>query len=144
MGASIVHVVPGALPTWHTSRYVVVEFPAHVDLGNAEHVRDQLYGVLDAGGSGGPPVIADLTGTTFCDSTAVNALLRARERALRLDRRLYAAVSPAGLVRRVFDITGLGRLIPMCDDLGSAVALAVVSALDEKDGRAAKDGGPRE
>jgi hypothetical protein len=44
---------------------------------------------------------------------------------------MYAAVHPDGMVRKVFDITAVPRLIPTCDDLGSAIAMAVVNALDD-------------
>jgi anti-anti-sigma factor len=119
------------LPTWHTSQYVVVTLPGEVDGANADVVRQHLLTVLNAGGPGAGPLIADLTGTTFCDSSAINALLRANTRAGALGRRLYAAVPPGGVVRKVFDITGIPRAITVCDDIGSAIAAAVVAALDD-------------
>ncbi|WP_285573153.1 STAS domain-containing protein [Actinoallomurus iriomotensis] len=117
-----------ALPTWRTSRYTVVELPEQVDTSNADAVREQLLALLN---SGDEPIIADLTGTTFCDSSAVNALLRANTRARATGRPLYAAVAPSGIVRKVFDITAVARAIPTFDDVGSAVATAVVTALEE-------------
>ncbi|MGI5231932.1 STAS domain-containing protein [Actinoallomurus sp. CA-142502] len=117
-----------ALPTWRTSRYTVVELPEQVDTSNADGVREQLLALLN---SGDEPIIADLTGTTFCDSSAVNALLRANTRARATGRPLYAAVAPSGIVRKVFDITAVARAIPTFDDVGSAVATAVVTALEE-------------
>jgi anti-sigma B factor antagonist len=124
----MVRAVVPALPTWRTSRYTVVELPEQIDTSNADGVREQLLALLN---SGGEPIIADLTGTTFCDSSAVNALLRAYTRARATGRSLYAAVPPDGIVRKVFEITAVGRAIPTFDDVGSAVAAAVVAALDE-------------
>jgi anti-sigma B factor antagonist len=126
--------VSSVLPTWHTSQYAVVALPKEVDASNADGVREHLLTVLNAGGPGAGPLIADLTATTFCDSSAINALLRAGTRAGALGRRLYAAVPPGGIVRKVFDVTGVTRAIPVCDDIGSAIAMAVVATLDDAHG----------
>src|SRR5689334_5389693 len=117
-----------ALPTWRTAHYTIIELPAQIDIATADGVREELLAELN---SGDGPVIADFTRTDFCDSTAVNALLRAHTRPRALRRRLYAAIPPGGLVRKVFDITAATRQIPTCDDLGSAVARAVVATMDE-------------
>jgi anti-sigma B factor antagonist len=122
------------LPTWQTSQYAVVALPAEVDASNADDVREHLLTLLNAGGPGASPLIADLTDTTFCDSSAINALLRANTRAGALGRRLYAAVPPGGVVRKVFEITGIPRAIPVCDDIGSAIAMAVVTSMDGAQG----------
>jgi anti-sigma B factor antagonist len=127
----MVHPTSSALPLWRTSRYSVVTMPVEIDISNAGEIRAQLLYLLDDGGTA--PLIVDLTGTRFCDSAAVNALVHAQIRATAVERRLYAAVSPHGLVRRVFDITAAPVLIRTCDDLGSAIALAVVTTLDETD-----------
>jgi anti-anti-sigma factor len=127
----MVRTVASDLPTWHTSQYVVVTLPGEIDAANADVVRHHLLTVLNAGGPGAGPLIADLTGTTFCDSSAINALLRANTRAGALGRKLYATVPPGGVVRKVFDITGIPRAITVCDDIGSAIAAAVVAALDD-------------
>ena len=126
----MVRAVSSKLPTWHTSQYAVVALPEEVDASNADEVREHLLTVLNAGGPGAGPLIADLTDTTFCDSSAINALLRANTRAVALGRRLYAAVPPGGVVRKVFEITGIPRAIPVCDDIGSAIAMAVVASMD--------------
>jgi anti-anti-sigma factor len=115
-----------ALPTWQTSRYVVVTLPVEIDISNARDVGAGLRDLLDEGGAGAAPLIVDLTGTRFCDSAAINALVHAQIQARSLRRRLYAAVNPLGLVRRVFDITAAPALIHTCDDLGSAIALAAL------------------
>jgi anti-anti-sigma factor len=135
----MVRAVGPALPTWRTSRYTVVELPEQIDASNADVVREHLLALLNAG-SGTEPLIADLTGTTFGDSSAVNALLRAHTRARAAGRRLYVAVPPGGIVRKVFDITAVSRAIPICDDVGSAIAMAAVTAID--DAPEASAGGP--
>jgi anti-sigma B factor antagonist len=60
-----------------------------------------LCGLLRAG-----EVIADLTATTFCDSSGIAALLRASREAEILGRDLRLAVRPAGAVSRVLELTG--------------------------------------
>jgi anti-anti-sigma factor len=127
----MVHAVPPGLPTWRTGRYTIIELPAQIDVANAEDVREQLLNALTADGAAVRPLIVDLTGTRFCDSSGVNALLRVNHRAVAMGCRMYLAVPPDGVVRKVFDITAVPRLIPTCEDLGSAIAMAVVTTLDD-------------
>jgi anti-anti-sigma factor len=121
------------LPTWRTRLYTVVQLPDQIDTSNADEVRERLLALLNSGGSDAGPVIVDLTGTTFCDSSAINALLRTRTRASALGRRLYAAVAPGGIVRKIFDITAVSRVISVADDVGSAIAMAVETSLDDQE-----------
>jgi anti-anti-sigma factor len=132
----MVRVVTPGLPTRRTRLYTVVQLPDQIDTSNADEVREQLLALLNSGGSDAGPIIVDMTGTTFCDSSAVNALLRTRIRASALGRRLYAAVAPGGIVRKVFDITAVSRVISVADDVGSAIAMAMRTTLDDaRDGR---------
>jgi anti-anti-sigma factor len=124
----MVRAVASVLSTWRTSRYTVVQLPEQIDVSNADSVREQMLALLN---SGNGPLIADLTATTFCDSSAINALVRAHTRAKAVGRRLYAAVPPGGVIRKVFDITGLPRVIPTCDDVGSVIAMAVAATVDD-------------
>jgi anti-sigma B factor antagonist len=118
---------PSNLPVRHTSQYTVVKMPEEIDATNSDGVREQLLTVLnDSPG----PVIIDMTGTLFCDSTALRALVRARTRAGADDRRLHAAARPKGSVRRIFELTAMYRLIPVHDDLDTAIAAAVGAAED--------------
>jgi anti-sigma B factor antagonist len=127
----MVRAVTAGLPTWHTRLYTVVQLPDQIDTSNADEVREQLLALLNSGGSDAGPVIVDLTGTTFCDSSAVNAVLRTHTRAKALGRRLYAAMAPGGIVRKVFDITAVSRVISVADDVGSAIAMAMRTTLDD-------------
>jgi anti-sigma B factor antagonist len=127
-GVWMVRAVDSTTSVWRTSRYTVVELPSEIDTSNAEGVREQLLALVNAGEG---PIIADLTGTTFCDSSAINALLRANTRASAAGRRLYAAAPPGGIVRKVFEITAVSRAIPTFNDVGSAIATAVTADLDD-------------
>jgi anti-anti-sigma factor len=129
-GISMMSARATALPTRHTSRYTVVELPGEIDIANADDIREQLLCLLNADEPTGTPLIIDLTGTSFCDSSGVNAILRTHTRADAMGRRLYLAIRPGGVTRKVFEITAVSHLIPIHDDVGSAVS-AVVTALDK-------------
>src|SRR3954468_21825583 len=113
---------PSNLQIRHASEYTLVGMPEEIDASNSDRVREQLLAVLNEGTG---PVVIDLTATLFCDSTALKALVRARTRAVAADRRLYAAVPPRGSVRRIFELTAISRLLPVHDDVDSAIAAAV-------------------
>lgn len=73
-----------------------------------------------AGAATGQPLVLDLTGVTFFDSSAVQVVNRlARDYAGRAGFRVVAP--PGGRARRVLDIIGLGSGI-VSDSLDEAVA----------------------
>ncbi len=89
---------------------VVVVLPTEIDVTNSDGVYEQLIAVL-APGVG--TVIADMTSTTFCDSSGVHAVMRANERAASADIVLRLAVSPTGSVHRVLQLTGAVLVMPV-------------------------------
>jgi anti-anti-sigma factor len=97
---------------------VVVVLPAEIDVTNSEQVYDQLVAVL-APGVG--TVIADMTATAFCDSSGVHAIMHAYETAAAHDVGLRLAVSPNTSVRRVLQLIGVGRLVPVYASLQEAL-----------------------
>ena len=97
---------------------VVVVLPAEIDVTNSEQVYEQLVAAL-APGVG--TVIADMTSTVFCDSSGVHAIMHAYESAAARDVRLRLAVSPASSVRRVLELIGVGRLMPVYPSLAEAL-----------------------
>lgn len=83
---------------------VVVPLPEEIDLTN----RAQVYDRLDAAFvSGAVVVVADFTGTRFCDSGALYHLLAVQQRAGARGGQLRLVIPPGGLVRRVSDLLGL-------------------------------------
>ncbi|MFF3750911.1 STAS domain-containing protein [Streptomyces sp. NPDC002018] len=64
------------------------------------------------------PVVVDLSGVRFADSTAVNVLLQARTE---LGGRLRVA-APSDFVRRLFAIIGLEQALPVCGTVDEALA----------------------
>lgn len=99
-------------------RPVVVELPAEIDTTNAEAVYEQLLAVLAPGVA---TVIADMMSTTFCDSAGVHALMRAHEASAARGVLLRAAVPPEGSVRRVLQLIGVGRVMPVHPSLEEAL-----------------------
>jgi anti-sigma B factor antagonist len=97
---------------------VVVELPAEIDVTNSEQVYQELVAVLAPGVD---TVVADMTATVFCDSSGVHAIMHAYETADARDVQLRLAVSPATSVRRVLQLVGVARLVPVYPSLAEAL-----------------------
>jgi anti-sigma B factor antagonist len=97
---------------------VVVVLPVEIDVTNSQQVHDQLVAALAPGVD---VVIADMTSTSFCDSSGVHALVFAHEAAVARGIRLRLAVSTDGSVRRVLQLIGVGRILPIHSSLADAV-----------------------
>jgi anti-anti-sigma factor len=95
----------------------VVVLPAEIDLASAPAVTETLIFAL----STRPAVIvADLTGTIYCDCAAIRSLCHAARYAAAhgTDLRL---VIPAGPVRRVLHLTGRDRELHLYPAIASAL-----------------------
>jgi anti-anti-sigma factor len=101
--------------------------PAEIDVSNADQVREDLLAAVAQDAS---LVIADMSATTFCDSAAVTALVRAARKANASGTGLRLATS-APAVTRVLAITGVDQLI----DIYPSVAAAMAAAGTEAAGR---------
>lgn len=97
---------------------VVVALPAEIDIANARDIRNQLTGA--ALRAGVTIVIADMTATTFCDSTGVSALILAHQRAVCGGAELRL-LNPDRNVRRVLELTGTDQVLMLCESLKEAV-----------------------
>lgn len=94
---------------------VVLRLPAEVDLAVAQQVRDDLTSSITADG---PHLVVDAGDVTFMDSSGVNALVHAHEKAAGLGGSMHV-VATGTAVRRVLEITGLTRrlgLVSTVDD----------------------------
>jgi anti-sigma B factor antagonist len=96
----------------------VVVLPGEIDVTNADQVYDELVAALVPGVS---VLIADMTGTQFCDSSGVHALMHANESAAARDVRMRLAVAPTTSVRRVLQLIGVGLVIPVHESLKEAL-----------------------
>jgi anti-anti-sigma factor len=61
-----------------TAPLPVVALPDEIDMATADALGEQFAAAL---APGVPAVIADMTGTTFCDSAGITVLIGAKERA---------------------------------------------------------------
>jgi anti-anti-sigma factor len=94
--------------------------PREIDLTNAENVGDRLV-KLALSGPAVEVVVADLSGTRFCDSAGVRNLLLAHRRAAEsgVELRLAAASEP---VLRVLELVGVDQLVRVYPDVPTALA----------------------
>jgi anti-sigma B factor antagonist len=97
---------------------VVVVLPAEIDVTNSELVHDKLVAALTPGVG---VVVADMTSTSFCDSSGVHAVIFANETAAARGVQMRIAVSPEGSVRRVLQLIGVASVVPVYPSLAEAM-----------------------
>jgi anti-anti-sigma factor len=97
---------------------VTVRCTGELDLGCACRLREILLAPIHAGARG---VVADLTGTTFCDSTVFSVLTEAFHAATARDVP-YAIAAGETAVARPLQLLGLDRVLPLHDGLDTARA----------------------
>lgn len=97
------------LRTREVEGMTIVEVGGELDLHNAPQLRSELARLCDGEK---PRVLADLTGLTFIDSTGIGVLVGAHKRALENGGRILF-VCPLPRIRRVFEIAGLVRALPL-------------------------------
>jgi anti-sigma B factor antagonist len=96
----------------------VVTLPAEIDMANADDIGQQLAAAFTPGAR---VVIADMTATTFCDSTGINMLLRASRRATANGAELRL-LRPCPRVLRVMQVLGVDALLAIYYSLEEALA----------------------
>jgi anti-sigma B factor antagonist len=94
----------------------VVAAPEEIDITNAAGLR---AGLLEAAGH--PAFVVDMTRTRFCDSAGISALIEAHKQARAAGGQMLLAMSGAA-VPRIFEITGVDRVIPSFTSLEDALA----------------------
>lgn len=92
---------------------VVVSLSGDVDLT----VRDELTATLLAAVASSRVVIVDVGAVTFMDSSGIHGLVTAY-RAAKQDGTQVHAVHAQGVIRDLFDITGVGELLRCPSDGG--------------------------
>jgi len=105
-------------PSGTAPRTAVITLPGSVDLSSARHLGGELDSVL---ASGVTTVIADMTATTFCDSSGARTLVAACEQAA-ADNIEIRLVVPSAFVLRALALMGLDRLLPVYQTLDAALA----------------------
>lgn len=89
---------------------VVAAVTGEVDLSNSTEVAEQLDAVAAAGG----PLVLDLSGLAYLDTSGVRALVRLAERP---GTDLVVVAPPGSVVRAVLGITHLDRGLDVRDSL---------------------------
>ncbi len=105
-------------PVQMVSGVPVVAAPEEIDIANAGRLRAAL---LDAAVHGHGRFVVDLTRTRFCDTAGLHALVAAHRRTLTDGGQLLLVASRPGVLR-IFEITGLDRVIPHAASLEEALA----------------------
>ena len=96
--------------------YAVVAMPAEIDAVNAEKIRQDL---LSAVGLGAGVLVIDMSETTFCDSSGVQATIAAYRQAAANGTELRLVATAA---LRILTVVGVSQLIPIYPTLESALA----------------------
>jgi anti-sigma B factor antagonist len=106
---------------WEGER-AVFAMPPELDITNADQIR---HGLRAAASLGPPVLIIDMSATTFCDSSGVQAIVDAYNQvhshnqgaATRTQLRLVATT-----VRRILTLVGVDQLMPVYSTLEAALA----------------------
>jgi anti-sigma B factor antagonist len=95
----------------------MVVLPVEIDAVSAERVGQELAAALVDGVT---VLVADLSGTAFCDSSGVRVLVRTYRKAEAHGTELRLVV-PSAAVRRVFELMGVDELLAVYRTLGEAM-----------------------
>lgn len=105
----------------------VVRVAGEIDLRSALTLRDHLTAVLQAGYTS---VVIDFRAVFFCDASGLNVLVALANRASAQGGGVWLyGVRPAQ--RKLFEITGLHRRLPIADGVEDALTLAASGAAPE-------------
>ena len=99
---------------------VIIALPAEIDMASAGRAGQQLGSAFTAGVS---TVIADMTATTFCDSSGISMLVRAHQQAAANNTQLRLVV-PSAAVLSALTLVGMDDLLPIYPSLSQALAAA--------------------
>lgn len=99
-----------------SGEWVVAELRGEIDAAAERAVSQTL---MDALGPHQANLVVDLSAVRFLDSAGFRALLRARDRAVRLGGRMVIAC-PRGPVRERLTMLGAEHKMPIVPDVGTA------------------------
>lgn len=98
--------------------WTVVSIFGELDVATAPALREKL---IDLVGDGTSQLVLDLEGVDFLDSTGLGTIISALKR-VRTHGGDMRLVCTQGRIRRLFEITGLDKAVPLLPDLDAAVA----------------------
>jgi anti-sigma B factor antagonist len=89
-----------------------VAVSGEIDLNSS----DELAALLASAASNAPALLEiDLSAVSFMDSQGLHLLLQAHHRAVSAGRRVLIA-NPSNVVRRLFEVSGVGQVLEVVDD----------------------------
>ena len=94
----------------------VLALAGEIDLYTAPRLQRELTAALSAADH--PRLIIDMSAVEFCDSTGMNVLLAAHRLARERGGELALAAPRPG-VRKILEVTGLGSVFTVHDDLAA-------------------------
>jgi anti-sigma B factor antagonist len=101
----------------HAEAYSVIAVRGEVDLHTAPKVQSAIERAADKDGA----VVVDMAGVEFMDSTALSALVRAKD-ALQEQGISLRLAAPSKPVERIFSITGFRDYFDIFPSLEAALA----------------------
>lgn len=105
----------------------LVSLSGEIDLTTAPSLHAAL---VEAQGPGSGPVVVDLTGVSFIDSSGLHALLTGLQRLSEAQRRMPLVVRKDSQVSRVLALTQMNETFAVHERLASALEEGSVTALD--------------
>ncbi|MFF0750643.1 STAS domain-containing protein [Streptomyces sp. NPDC004267] len=102
------------------SRTAVLTVAGELDMETADRLQELL---TEQFGQGRRRLVLDLSALDFMDSSGLNVLIKAVNKARESDGDLYLA-APTPAVRRILEITGVTTTIPPHDAVADALAAA--------------------
>ena len=107
-----------AVDQWDDHDLVRIAVRGELDVATAPSLREHLFAAVDRSNG---PVIVDLLGVTFIDSTALGVLIGTKERCDALGIELRLVLEESRIIK-VFEITGLTELFSISSTVDQAVA----------------------
>jgi anti-sigma B factor antagonist len=112
-------VTPASYPDTTVHGVPVVVTPAEIDIATADQLRAAL---LHATRNMHPVVVVDMTGTRFCDSSGIHALIAAHKQSRAEGSELRLVLPPGPAIARLMALTGVDRFLPCFAHLEDALA----------------------
>lgn len=107
-----------ALEITATDAETLVRATGEIDASVSGELREKLV----AAATSGPPVIVDLSGVTFCDSSGLTALVHGRTSAGTAGTKFVIATRQRAILRPIA-LLGLVELLDIQPDVGAARAV---------------------
>jgi anti-sigma B factor antagonist len=107
--------------------YRLLEVAGEIDMYTAPRLREQIFALIEECGQ---PLLVDLSGVSFCDSTGLNLAAAARKHACHHGVG-FAFVGLNARVDRVFRLTGMHKLIPTYATLPEAAVDLIQASLPD-------------